>query len=163
VIRLTRLSGTSFAINPDLIERVDATPDTVLTLVDGTKYVVSETLDNVTEAVRYYRASLLAIAARIEVSAAHLTAPGGSGQRGHLHAVSDEEAGKTADDRADDDTDRFDDAVDAEDANVHELAETVQLHSRAADHRDIHPYTDTDDVDDDAPTARIVALPGGEI
>ena len=44
VITLTRLSGSVFALNSDLIERVDSTPDTVITLVDGTKYVVREDL-----------------------------------------------------------------------------------------------------------------------
>ena len=36
------LAERSFALNSDLIERVDSTPDTVITLVDGTKYVVAE-------------------------------------------------------------------------------------------------------------------------
>ena len=35
MIIVTRLNGPPFALNPDLIERADATPDTVLTLVDG--------------------------------------------------------------------------------------------------------------------------------
>ena len=47
MITLTRLSGSVFALNSDLIERVDATPDTVVTLVDGKKYVVTESLDEV--------------------------------------------------------------------------------------------------------------------
>ena len=45
MITLTRLSGSVFALNADLIERIDATPDTVVTLVDGKKYVVTETLE----------------------------------------------------------------------------------------------------------------------
>jgi len=44
MIVLTRLNGPSFALNPDLIERVDANPDTVVTLVGGIKYVVAESL-----------------------------------------------------------------------------------------------------------------------
>ena len=47
MITLTRLSGTVFALNSDLIERVDATPDTVITLVDGKKYVVVDDLEDV--------------------------------------------------------------------------------------------------------------------
>ena len=35
MIIVTRLNGPPFALNPDLIERADATPDTVLTLEDG--------------------------------------------------------------------------------------------------------------------------------
>ena len=37
MVTLTRLTGMPFALNPDLIERVDETPDTVITLVDGTR------------------------------------------------------------------------------------------------------------------------------
>ena len=60
MIVLTRLSGSVFALNSDLIERVDATPDTVITLVDGTKYVVSESLPDVVRAVRAYRSGVIA-------------------------------------------------------------------------------------------------------
>ena len=40
MIIVTRLHGASVAVNCDLIERAEATPDTVLTLVDGSRYVV---------------------------------------------------------------------------------------------------------------------------
>ena len=70
MITLTRLTGAVFAINPDLIERIDQTPDTVLTLVDGTKYLVREPLAEIVEAVRDYRASVLSAAGRLEAAAA---------------------------------------------------------------------------------------------
>lgn len=63
MISLTRLSGTTFLLNADLVERVDCTPDTVVTLVDGTKYLVSESLDEVLAAVIDYRAAIVARAA----------------------------------------------------------------------------------------------------
>jgi flagellar protein FlbD len=66
MITLTRLSGAHFALNPDLVERVDCTPDTVLTLVDGTKYIVAEDLDTVVEEILDYRARILATADVIE-------------------------------------------------------------------------------------------------
>ena len=66
MITVTRLNGPPFALNPDLIERADATPDTVLTLVDGTKYLIAETVDEVIEKVRDYRASIIAAAQHIE-------------------------------------------------------------------------------------------------
>jgi flagellar protein FlbD len=66
VILLTRLGGPAFALNQDLIERADATPDTVLTLVDGTKYVIMESLDELIELVRTYRASVIAEAQHLE-------------------------------------------------------------------------------------------------
>ena len=60
MIRVTRLNGERFALNPDLIERVEAHPDTVAFLVDGTKYVVKETVDEVLLEIREYRAGILA-------------------------------------------------------------------------------------------------------
>lgn len=60
MIRVTRLNGEQFALNPDLIERVEAHPDTVVFLVDGTRYVVKETVDEVLLEIREYRAGILA-------------------------------------------------------------------------------------------------------
>lgn len=60
MISLTRLSGKAFLLNADLIERVDCTPDTVVTLVDGTKYLVAEPLDEVLESVLAYRSAIVA-------------------------------------------------------------------------------------------------------
>jgi len=60
VIRVTRLNGERFALNPDLIERVEAHPDTVAFLVDGTKYVVRESVDEMLTEIREYRAGILA-------------------------------------------------------------------------------------------------------
>ena len=60
MIRVTRLNGEQFALNPDLIERVEAHPDTVAFLVDGTKYVVRESVDEVLQEIREYRAGILA-------------------------------------------------------------------------------------------------------
>jgi flagellar protein FlbD len=65
VITLTRLSGSRFALNSDLIERVDSTPDTVITLVDGTKYVVREDLRSVVDSIREYRGAVIAESARM--------------------------------------------------------------------------------------------------
>ena len=62
MILVTRLNGERFALNPDLIERVEGHPDTVVFLVDGTKYVVSEGVDAVLTGIREYRASILATA-----------------------------------------------------------------------------------------------------
>lgn len=66
MIIVTRLGGPTFAVNPDLIERAEASPDTVVTLVDGTKYVIAEDLDELIERIRAYRASVIASAALAE-------------------------------------------------------------------------------------------------
>jgi flagellar protein FlbD len=47
-------------INEDLIESIEATPDTVLTLVDGRKIVVADPPQMVIDRARVYRASVLA-------------------------------------------------------------------------------------------------------
>jgi flagellar protein FlbD len=62
VIRVTRLNGERFALNPDLVERVEGHPDTVVFLVDGTKYIVAESVEEVLVEIREYRASILATA-----------------------------------------------------------------------------------------------------
>ena len=60
MILLTRLNNAVIGLNADLIERIDATPDTVITLVDGKKYVVAETPEQVVERIIGFRASVLA-------------------------------------------------------------------------------------------------------
>jgi flagellar protein FlbD len=64
MISLTRLNGERIAVNPDLLERAEETPDTVLTLTNGTKYVVHETLDELIERVQAYRAGTWVLAQR---------------------------------------------------------------------------------------------------
>lgn len=49
MIRLTRLNGTKFIVNAVLIERIEATPDTVIRLTTGTQYVVRESSEEVQE------------------------------------------------------------------------------------------------------------------
>jgi flagellar flbD family protein len=60
MIKLSRLGGSAFALNPDLIERVESTPDTVLVMVDATRYVVEQSLTEVIELIREDRARTLA-------------------------------------------------------------------------------------------------------
>lgn len=59
MIVLTRLNGTRFALNPDLVERADANPDTTLLMVDGTTYVIGETIDELIERVVDFRARVV--------------------------------------------------------------------------------------------------------
>jgi len=62
MIVVSRLNGSRFAVNPDLIERIQASPDTTLVLVDGTTYVVREELDAVIDMIAHYRARVIALA-----------------------------------------------------------------------------------------------------
>lgn len=84
MLQLTRLSGPVFALNPDLIERAEATPDTVITLVNGSKYVIRESLDELTDLIFDYRADIIAAAqttpdARPRPARPRPPAPGESG------------------------------------------------------------------------------------
>jgi flagellar protein FlbD len=71
VIIVTRLNGPAFAVNPDLIERAESTPDTIVTLVDGTKYVIAEPLETLIALIRDYRASVIAAANAQDCSLFH--------------------------------------------------------------------------------------------
>ncbi|WP_375494024.1 flagellar FlbD family protein [uncultured Jatrophihabitans sp.] len=62
MLQLTRLSGPVFALNPDLIERAESTPDTVVTLVNGSKYVIHESLDELITLIHEYRVQLVSAA-----------------------------------------------------------------------------------------------------
>lgn len=59
MIIVTRLNGTEIVVNADLIETIEATPDTVVTLVDGTRYVVEEPPATIIERVMGFRAAVL--------------------------------------------------------------------------------------------------------
>lgn len=65
MITLTRLSGSVFVLNSDLIERIDCTPDSVVTLIDGKKYVVTESLEEIIDAVRGYRSQVIAFGSQL--------------------------------------------------------------------------------------------------
>lgn len=67
MITLTRLSGSAFALNSDLIERVESTPDTIITLVDGKKYVVAESVTEVIAIIRAHRAEIVALSGYVRV------------------------------------------------------------------------------------------------
>lgn len=60
MIPLTRLNGNTFVVNPDLLERAESTPDTVVTLVDGSRIVVLESIEALTELIVVFRARVAA-------------------------------------------------------------------------------------------------------
>jgi len=47
MIELHRLDDTKILINTDLIENVEETPDTVITLTNGNKYIVKEKIGEI--------------------------------------------------------------------------------------------------------------------
>ena len=62
MIVVTRLNGSGFAVNPDLVERIQETPDTTLIMVDGAKYIVRESMAEVIDRIAAYRARIVTIA-----------------------------------------------------------------------------------------------------
>ena len=63
MIELTRINGIKFSVNPDLIEVIETTPDTVVTLTTGRKLLLKESRLEVNNIVlsykRYVYANLL--------------------------------------------------------------------------------------------------------
>lgn len=56
MITVTRLNGTAFVVNAELIKTVETTPDTIITLVNGDRLVVREPVAAVIEkAIDYGR------------------------------------------------------------------------------------------------------------
>lgn len=61
MIRVTRLNGSELVLNSDLIETVEATPDTVITLTTDHKWVVREGVEEVIERVVAYKRRIYAV------------------------------------------------------------------------------------------------------
>lgn len=51
MIVLTRLNGQPIMVNADLIESVETTPDTVITLVSGNKLIVRDSMELIQERI----------------------------------------------------------------------------------------------------------------
>ena len=59
MIAVTCRNGEHFSVDPLSIERIETDPDTVIHLVDGTKYVVADTFDEVLKTISDHRALTL--------------------------------------------------------------------------------------------------------
>ena len=55
MILITRLNGSQFYVNAELIRYVEGTPDTVISLIDGVKLIVREQPAVVIERILPYR------------------------------------------------------------------------------------------------------------
>ena len=65
MIAVHRLRGEPMFLNADLVESIEATPDTVLTLVDGRRIVVADSPDEIADRIVEFRASILVSAAEL--------------------------------------------------------------------------------------------------
>ena len=73
MIAVTCRNGEHFSIDPDAIERVETVNDTVVHMVDGSKYVIDQRLDDLIRAVRDHRAA--AFVARIHLVDGYAATP----------------------------------------------------------------------------------------
>jgi flagellar protein FlbD len=55
MIALRRLNGQSIMVNADLIESLEATPDTVVTLTSGNKLIVRDRLEEIQDKIIDYK------------------------------------------------------------------------------------------------------------
>jgi flagellar protein FlbD len=59
MIRLTRINETPVVLNSDLIQMIESTPDTVITLTNGEKLMVLESTDVIVKRTLEYRRAIL--------------------------------------------------------------------------------------------------------
>ncbi|HOA80308.1 MAG TPA: flagellar FlbD family protein [Defluviitaleaceae bacterium] len=59
MIKVTRLNDSYIVINSDLIEFIEETPDTVITMTTGRKIVVKETIEEIINYVIEYKQKIL--------------------------------------------------------------------------------------------------------
>lgn len=68
MIQVTRINDTQFVINADWIETVESTPDTVITLTNGKKFVVAEKIEEIIDRVIEYKQKVFYLNRRINTS-----------------------------------------------------------------------------------------------
>jgi len=94
MIRLHKLGRKPepFHLNPDLVLTVEAHPDTVVTLTTGSRLLVTETPEEVAEAVRLWRASVLDAMTRVPRRSTALSLVRGAAGDGAVPALNAEAA-----------------------------------------------------------------------
>ena len=55
MVPITRLNGTVLVVNAEMIEFLEATPDTIITLTDGRKVIAKESVEDVIDKVVEYK------------------------------------------------------------------------------------------------------------
>lgn len=55
MIEVTKLNDDKFVLNAELIKTVEETPDTVITITTGNKYIVKESVEDVIKKVVTYK------------------------------------------------------------------------------------------------------------
>jgi len=65
MIRLTRINHVPMVLNSDLIEHLEITPDTVIAMTSGQKYMVLESADEVIKRVIDFRRAIAGLPAKV--------------------------------------------------------------------------------------------------
>lgn len=60
MIEVTKLTGQKILVNPDLLEMVEETPDTVIVFTTGRKLIVKESRQEIRNLVKSYRKDIFA-------------------------------------------------------------------------------------------------------
>lgn len=59
MVKITRLNNTVLVVNADMIEFIEATPDTIITLTTGRKVVARESVDELIDRIVAYKRQYL--------------------------------------------------------------------------------------------------------
>jgi flagellar protein FlbD len=59
MIKLTRLNGSVYVLNSDMIEMIEATPDTVISISETKKYICKESVEEVIDKIIEFRGKIL--------------------------------------------------------------------------------------------------------
>lgn len=68
MIRVSKLNQQEFYINPGLIETIEQTPDTVVTLITGKKFIVAESVNELLAILKEYYTMINGIPPQIIVN-----------------------------------------------------------------------------------------------
>jgi uncharacterized protein YlzI (FlbEa/FlbD family) len=85
VIAVTCRNGEHFSVDPLHIERVETDPDTIIHLVDGTKYVVDQTFDDLLLTISDHRATMLVAQKQLAGGIAEIADHADHAARASLH------------------------------------------------------------------------------
>jgi flagellar protein FlbD len=77
MIRLTRINHVPLVLNSDLIEHVEVTPDTVIAMTSGQKFMVRESAEEVIQKVIDFRRSITGMPETVVTSGEEAPTDGG--------------------------------------------------------------------------------------
>ncbi|NFT47195.1 endoflagellar protein [Clostridium botulinum] len=61
MIQLTGMNREGFTLNAEHIEKIEQVPESLITLVNGKKYIVTETPDEIIEKVKKYKSDIITL------------------------------------------------------------------------------------------------------